>query len=202
MNNQWNQWIYRIWSPVYDQLFNKGPFLKARRKVFDLVPFQKGDKVLFVGVGTGADLELIPAHLLEITAIDYSEDMLAQAKKEFPDSQIRFQQMDAQNLQYPNASFDYIVASLILSVVPDSEKAFAEMVRVVRPNGQIIIFDKFAQKTSLIQKAIRPLIRVLGTDIGRSFEKIFEKHQSELNLIEDRDVLFRGIYRKIKISKN
>lgn len=202
MNNQWNQFIYRIWSPVYDYFFNKGPFLKARKQVFSSVPFHHGDKVLFVGVGTGADLEIIPTHKMEITAIDYSEEMLSQAKKKFPSSQICFQQMDAENLQFPDSSFDYVIASLILSVVPNGEKAFAEMARVTQSNGQMIIFDKFAQKPSFMKTAIRPLIRLLGTDIGVSFEKMFQKHASHLTVIEDQDVLFRGMYRKIKIRKN
>jgi phosphatidylethanolamine/phosphatidyl-N-methylethanolamine N-methyltransferase len=202
MNNHWNQFIYRLWSPVYDSIFNKGPFLKARKRVFSSVPFQRGDKVLFVGVGTGADLELIPTDKMEITAIDYSEEMLSQAKKKFPFSQIRFQQMDAENLQFPDDTFDYVIASLILSVVPNSDKAFAEMTRVTDSNGHIIIFDKFEGNPSFIKTTIRPVIRFLGTDIGLSFEKIFRKHASGLTLLEDQDVLFRGMYRKIKIRKN
>ncbi|MEW9052403.1 MAG: class I SAM-dependent methyltransferase [Neobacillus sp.] len=201
MNNKWNRWIYRLWSPVYDAFFNKGPFLKARKEVFKSLPF-KDDKILFVGVGTGADIELMPEQLLNITAIDYSAEMLEQAKKKFPSSPIIFKQMDAQNLEYQDATFDYVMASLILSVVPDSEKAFSEMVRVLKKDGQIIIFDKFVQRRTFFIKVIRPLIRILGTDIGLSFEKIINKHRSELRIIEDQDVLFRGMYRKILIRKN
>jgi phosphatidylethanolamine/phosphatidyl-N-methylethanolamine N-methyltransferase len=202
MNNKWNRWIYRLWSPVYDAFFNKGPFLKARKEVFKSLPFKVDDKILFVGVGTGADIELMPEQLLNITAIDYSAEMLEQAKKKFPTSPIIFKQMDAQNLEYQDASFDYVMASLILSVVPDSEKAFAEMVRVLKKDGQIIIFDKFARRRTTFINVIRPLIRILGTDIGLSFKKIFNKHRSELCIVEDRDVLFRGMYRKILIRKN
>ncbi|WML59087.1 methyltransferase domain-containing protein [Neobacillus sp. PS2-9] len=203
MNNRWNKWVYRWWSPVYDRFFNKGPFLKARQELFNDVNFHEGDKVLFVGVGTGADLEQIPIDLLDITAIDYSEEMLAQAKKKFPTTSLFFQQMDTQQLTLPDEAFDYVVASLILSVVPDSHKAFEEMVRVTRSKGQMIIFDKFASKPSIIKKLIRPVIKALGTDIGLSFEKIYEKHSGmKLNLLENRAVLFGGMYRKIKIRKN
>jgi phosphatidylethanolamine/phosphatidyl-N-methylethanolamine N-methyltransferase len=203
MNNEWNKRIYRFWSPVYDAFFNKGPFLKARQEVFKGLDFHKGAKVLFVGVGTGADLEQIPFEKLEITAIDYSEEMLSQAKKKFPSTSISFQQMDAQRLALPENHFDFVVASLILSVVPDSDKAFAEIVRVTRGKGQIIIFDKFTSKPSLLKKLIRPVIKALGTDIGLSFEKIYEKHRgSGLTLIENHAVLFGGMYRKIMIRKN
>jgi phosphatidylethanolamine/phosphatidyl-N-methylethanolamine N-methyltransferase len=203
MNNEWNKWIYRLWSPVYDAIFNKGPFLKARQEVFNGLDFYKGAKVLFVGVGTGADLEQIPIELLEVTAIDYSEEMLSQAKNKFPGTAISFRKMDAQRLTLPDKHYDFVVASLILSVVPDCDKAFAEIVRVTRGNGQIIIFDKFTSKPSLLKKLIRPVIRALGTDIGLSFEKIYEQHRgSGLTLIENQAVLFEGMYRKIKIRKN
>ncbi|WP_066387373.1 class I SAM-dependent methyltransferase [Neobacillus mesonae] len=202
MNNHWNQWIYSLWSPVYDYFFNKGPFLKARREVFNGINFQPGDKVLFVGVGTGADLELIPVNQLEITAIDYSEEMLQQAKKKFSSDVIKFYQMDAQELQLLDDSFDYVVASLILSVVPDSSKAFSEMIRVSRPDGLIVIFDKFSSKPSLVKKLMRPIVKVFGTDIGISFEKIVEEHDGQtIFLLENHPVLFGDMYRNIKIRK-
>jgi phosphatidylethanolamine/phosphatidyl-N-methylethanolamine N-methyltransferase len=204
MNNRYNRWIYRVWSPVYDYFFNNGPFLNARKQLFNGIHFKPGDKVLFVGVGTGADLEQIPVNDLDVTAIDYSEEMLAQAKRKFPASTaIKFHQMDAQQLKLPDEEFNYVIASLILSVVPDSNKAFAEMARVTKPTGSIIIFDKFASKPSLVKNLIRPIIKILGTDIGLSFEKIYESNSTTtLTLHENTPVLFGGMYRKIKIGKN
>ncbi|MCM3567426.1 class I SAM-dependent methyltransferase [Neobacillus mesonae] len=202
MNNHWTKMIYRLWSPVYDYFFNRGPFLNARRKVFNGVCFKKGEKVLFVGVGTGADLEWVPVNHLKITAIDYSEEMLLQAKRKFQTGTINFRQMDAQDLQLADNSFDYVIASLILSVVPDSSKVFSEMIRVTRSGGRIIIFDKFASKPLRVKKLIRPIIKILGTDIGLSFETLFAKHRDHtITLLEDQAVLFGGMYRKIMIGK-
>ena len=76
MNNAWNKVIYKIGSPVYDRIFNSGIFLDARKQIFNEIPFNSEDKILFVGVGTGADLELINYSDLDITAIDFSPDML------------------------------------------------------------------------------------------------------------------------------
>ena len=70
---------------------------------------------------------------------------------------------------FDDHSFDYVVASLILSVVPDADKCFQEMTRVLKQEGRIIIFDKFVpknKKLSLPKWFLRPIIRVLGTDIG------------------------------------
>ncbi|MGG0655450.1 class I SAM-dependent methyltransferase [Rummeliibacillus pycnus] len=204
MNNSWNRIIYRFWSPIYDRIFNSGVFLKARRQIFQQTPFKSGQKVLFVGVGTGADLELINPSDLNITAIDFSPDMLHRATEKFKDSSIEFLEMDAQNMTFENETFDYVVASLILSVVPDSDKCFAEMTRVLKKTGKIIIFDKFAskgQKLSLQKKLLRPLIKVLGTDIGLNFEKLYHENNANLTINEDEKVMMNGMYRKIVISK-
>jgi phosphatidylethanolamine/phosphatidyl-N-methylethanolamine N-methyltransferase len=168
------------------------------------VQFQPGDRVLFVGVGTGADIERIPFEKLSVTAIDYSDDMLQKARKKFADSDIQFLKMDAQELDFPSESFDYVVASLILSVVPDSTRAFEEMARVCRKAGTILIFDKFAEPGRGLtgsKKILRHLIKVLGTDIGVSFEAIYQIQKTALKLIADEGILFGGMYRKIKLKK-
>lgn len=83
MNNFWNRVINKIWSPVYDKIFNSGVFLYARRQVFQNLHLNSGEKILFVGVGTGADIELITHSELEITAIDLSPEMLNKARTKF-----------------------------------------------------------------------------------------------------------------------
>jgi phosphatidylethanolamine/phosphatidyl-N-methylethanolamine N-methyltransferase len=91
-------------------------------------------KVLFVGVGTGADLELINLDNLTITAIDYSDDMLNKAKEKFKGSAIQFNKMDAQDMSLRDNQFDVVVASLVLSVVPDADRCLKEMLRVLKPS--------------------------------------------------------------------
>ena len=204
MNNSWNKLIYKGWAPIYDRFFNAGPFSKARDILFNEIPFRPGDRVLLVGVGTGADIDRLPYDLLDITAIDYSEDMLHRAKDKFSDSSITFFKMDAQQLEFEDESFDYIIGSLILSVVPNSKKAFGEMIRVCRKEGLVVIFDKFAEpgkELSFGKKAIRHVIRLLGTDIGVSFEKICQKETDRVRLISDEGVMFGDMYRRILIEK-
>lgn len=106
----------------------------------------KGSKVLVVGVGTGADLPYLLHKGYEVTAIDYSCDMLKQAQGKYTDSSIRFREMDAQQMDFENETFDFIVANLILTVVPDAEMTIKEMVRVLKKNGRFLVFDKFVPK--------------------------------------------------------
>jgi len=203
LNNYWNKIIYKIGSPIYDKFFNSGIFLKARKQIFQQIQFNNNQKILFVGVGTGADLELIGHSDLDITAIDYSPDMLEIAKKKFKNSTICFLEMDAQNMDFDNESFDYVIASLILSVVPDANKCFSEITRVLKPEGKIIIFDKFVpknKKLSLPKVLLRPIIKVLGTDIGRSFEELLLNNKN-IKVEEDTPIMLNGMYRKLIIGK-
>lgn len=204
MNNTWNKVIYTLWSPVYDTIFNAGYFLEARKKVFQSMAFTGQQKILVVGVGTGADLELIYQRGLNITAIDYSQSMLNKAKKKFSNSSITFVEMDAQEMEFSKDQFDLIIGSLILSVVPNADACFKEMERVIKPGGEILLFDKFLpakQNLSLPKKIIRPVIKLLGTDIGLNFEKLFENNKNRLLIKEDVPILFNGMYRKIILSK-
>ncbi|WP_017729241.1 class I SAM-dependent methyltransferase [Halalkalibacterium ligniniphilum] len=204
MNNRWNEMIYKLWSPIYDKVFNSGNFLEARKKIFQGEKFVKNQNILFVGVGTGADLELIKHKELNITAIDYSNEMLEKAKVKFKDSSIKFFKMDAQDMSFKDNQFDVVIGSLVLSVVPDADKCAQEMIRVLKPKGKIIIFDKFSPKgknLSPLKKAIRPLIRLLGTDIGVNFETLYEKNKEVLSVKEDTPIMFNGMYRRIIINK-
>lgn len=204
MNNTWNKIIYKIGSSFYDKFFNTGIFLKARKKVFQEIPFKNEQKILYVGIGTGADLELIDFADYDITAIDFSPDMLAIAKSKFKHSAINFLEMDAQKLIFEDDTFDYIVASLILSVVPDENKCFQEMIRVLKKDGKILIFDKFAlknQKSTLLKKLFRPFISMIGTDIGRSFEKLINQNKQRIKIEKDENVMLNGMYRYIEVIK-
>lgn len=205
MKQRWNRVIYKVWSPVYDKLFNSGKFLTSRMKVFEQESFTIDQKILFVGVGTGADLELIVGkEQLDITAIDYSEAMLNKAREKFKQTTIQFLQMDAQHMSFPNHQFDVIVSSLVLSVVPNPlQCCFREMLRTLKPNGTLIIFDKISpkeQQLSLMKRMIMPLTKLLDTDIGINFEKLYEPFREELSIMEDSAIMLQGMYRKIKIK--
>lgn len=204
MNNLWNKFIYNIGASFYDKFFNSGVFLKARKEIFKNLPMDERLKILFVGVGTGADIELINFSEHDITAIDYSPNMLVKAQAKFQNSNIQFLEMDAQNMTFDNESFDLIIASLILSVVPNGSTCFKEMERVLEQQGTIIIFDKFAptnKKLSLPKILLRPFISLLGTDIGRNFEEIIAQKSNHIKVVQDEPVMLNGMYRKIVLNK-
>ncbi len=60
MTNHHNLIAYRLWAPIYDATVNH-IFLPGRKRAMELLNLQAGEKVYLVGVGTGADLPLLPA---------------------------------------------------------------------------------------------------------------------------------------------
>lgn len=206
MNNKWNKIIYRTLAPFYDKLFNSGVFLRARRRVFEEVSLRRGEHILFVGVGTGADLDFFHRPGIQITAIDISASMLALAKaKVTSEMNINFIEMDAQALEFPEQTFDIVVANLILSVVPDANQCMKEIVRVTKEQGTIVIFDKFESnkgKPSLFKKLLRPIISLMGTDIGINFQDIVLPYNYKLQISENTPVMLNGMYRKIIIERS
>ena len=82
MTNRWNRFIYRLWAPVYDATVGRF-FLPGRKRAIELLDLQPGERVLLVGVGTGADLLLLPQGVRAI-GVDISPDMLARARRKLP----------------------------------------------------------------------------------------------------------------------
>lgn len=157
---------YRRWAPVYDATF--GVFTRmGRRRTVDYVNSRAGS-VLEVGVGTGLALPWYGRHL-RVTGIDYSEEMLDKARERVERQGLRnvaaLQQMDARDLAFTDDSFDTVVAMHVISVVPDPEKVVAEMARVCRPGGEVVIVSHFLHEEgalAFLGRKLAPLADELG----------------------------------------
>lgn len=97
---------------------------------------------LEVGCGTGALSAAILARCKpkSLISIDPSEGFLTKARANVPGERVRFQLGDAQALAMDTASRDMIISALVLSFVPDKEKALAEMKRVARAGGTVAFY--------------------------------------------------------------
>ena len=78
MTNRRNQFTYRLWAPIYDSTVER-IFMQGRQRAMQLLDLQRGERVLIPGIGTGADLPLLPAGV-EATGIDLTPEMLAKAR--------------------------------------------------------------------------------------------------------------------------
>lgn len=202
-SNAWNRILYAVWAPVYDLLVEHGPLARARRRAFELLAPERGRDVLLVGAGTGADLPHLPAGT-RVVGVDLSEAMLRRARERPcpPDGSAEFLVADAQELPFREAQFDVTVLHLILSVVPDGRRALQEAVRVTRPGGRLLVFDKFRKpdrRPGVGRRLLNLLTNLFGTDINRDFEAMREG--LPCRVVRDEAVLFSGSYRAVVLEK-
>jgi hypothetical protein len=60
LTNRWNRFVYRLWSPIYDGLFDRFFAAPGRQRAMQVLDLQPGECALLLGAGTGADLPLLP----------------------------------------------------------------------------------------------------------------------------------------------
>ena len=99
-------------------------------------------KILDVACGTGLNIPFFPAGS-DITAVDLSPNMLevARANATKHGLNVNLAVMDAEHLEFPDASFDTVVSTLSTCTFPDPVKALQEIKRVCRPNGLILLLE-------------------------------------------------------------
>lgn len=157
---------YARWAPVYDHTFGAVTNVGRRRAAQILTGF--GGRVLEVGVGTGLALPHYGPGV-QVTGVDFSADMLAKAKVRVAAMGLTrvdsLRRMDARALEYPDASFDNVGAMHLLSVVPSPEQVIAEIARVLKPGGRVVIVNHFAATSGTMAWIARravPLENLLG----------------------------------------
>jgi phosphatidylethanolamine/phosphatidyl-N-methylethanolamine N-methyltransferase len=167
--NEANVRKYRMLSSIYDW-FARNPFLeRPRRRQFELADIQPGNRVLIVGVGTGLDLAHTSAEA-KVTGIDLSADMLRRAKLKAGHRDCSLRQMNAEQLDFDDESFDVVIMNCVLSVVADPAKALSEAARVLAPSGSIWILGKFYETApGTSRRALSWVLTAIGgADLTRS----------------------------------
>jgi phosphatidylethanolamine/phosphatidyl-N-methylethanolamine N-methyltransferase len=202
MTNRWNRFIYRLWAPVYDATVGRF-FLPGRRAAIRMLDLQAGESVLLVGVGTGADLPLLPEGVTAV-GVDLSPAMLGRARGRLPlpGQAVTLIQGDAQELLVGHGEFDAVIFNLILSVIPDPAACLTENLRALKPGGRAVVFDKFAPfggKVSPGRRLFNFFSTLFGTDITRKFEQI--NAATGWEAIRDEPSLLNGMYRVILLQK-
>ena len=99
--------------------------------------------VLDVGCGPGFFSVLLARLGYEVTAVDYTENMLAEARKNAVHYgvDIDFRRMDAQKLDFEDGIFDLVISRNVLWNLEQPEQAYREWIRVLKPNGTVMNFD-------------------------------------------------------------
>jgi len=158
---------YARWASSYDMTF--GRFAESSRMAavaqLNLLP---PGRVLEVGVGTGMSLPFYKWHL-KVTGIDLSPEMLVKARARVAREKLSqveaILEMDAAHLDFPDASFDAVAAMYVMTVVPDPTQVMAELARVCKPGGEVMVVNHFSQDHGLrgaVEKSMSRFSERLG----------------------------------------
>jgi len=170
---------YAILSPVYDFLFDK-VFYPGRVAAIKILEAKPGDRILEVGVGTGLNLPLYPRDC-DVTGVDISEGMLRKAEERVRTlgmDRAKLMVMDGSRLQFPDNSFDRVIATYVISAVPDPVKTLLEMRRVCKPSGHLVILNHFKSENPIIgmfEKILAPVCTKIGFDTELKLMPLLER---------------------------
>ncbi|MCA9051301.1 MAG: methyltransferase domain-containing protein, partial [Planctomycetaceae bacterium] len=165
------------------------------RRLFEagLSDVDRIDRVLLVGIGTGADLPFLgdlshsvspnretdttSTSACRIIGIDVSRPMLRRARQRAAqlNMDLTAVEADAGRLPVADGSCDIIVLTLILSVVTDPQAVLREAVRMLKPAGRLLVLDKFLpenQPPSCLRTLLNLVTRPFGTDINRRWSEM------------------------------
>ena len=130
---------YDKWAGVYDHDLNPMPAIEEP-VVQDLAGDVRGLNVLDLGCGTGRHALWLAKAGANVTAIDFSEGMLAEAARKPGAGSIRFQQHDLHEpLPFDDGTFDLIVSGLVLEHLRDLKTIFAEVHGVLKPAARFVV---------------------------------------------------------------
>lgn len=203
-NDQAARWN-RYWdkkSRSYDRemgFFDRHLFADSRQWICSRAT---GD-VLEVAVGTGLNLSAYPPEA-RLTGIDWSEPMLALARDRATTlgRVAVLQQADAQKLPFEDASFDTVVCTFGLCAIPDHTRALAEMTRVLRPGGRLLLADHVASSSAAVRAVQRTLELFTVPLGGEHFLRRPSRHLGSAGLqIDDTERFTLGLVERVVARK-
>jgi phosphatidylethanolamine/phosphatidyl-N-methylethanolamine N-methyltransferase len=158
--------IYDFHSVFYDITFGRLVRKRIARAISHM-NIQSGDRVLDLGIGTGASLDYYPRHA-DITGIDLSGGMLRECRKKLQGRRLaptRLIQANALELPFREDAFDHVFISHVISVVSDPYRLIREAQRVLKANARIVIVNHFQSTNrflAMVEKFLCPLCTMLG----------------------------------------
>ena len=195
---------YARWAPIYDWSF--GALTRGSRHAavaeMNRLP---ACRIVELGVGTGISLPLYERRH-RVTGVDLSRDMLDRARKRVADDRLDhvegLHEMDAGDLAFPDASFDAAMAMFVMTVVPHPDRVLAEMARVVRPGGTVLLVNHFSVDKgprAAIERHMARFSAKLGWRPDFPIETVLGR--PELRLVERRPVKAMDLFTLLRFER-
>lgn len=163
MNNG-NKAFWNKWASRYDRT------MSGSRNTYDFIireikkTLNRDMTVLELACGTGLVSERIAGGVKMLEATDFSEDMIRKAKEKAHSCRLHFSVQDATNLPYAPETFDAVIISNALHVMPSPDKALSEIARVLKSSG-ILIAPTFTMADTFLGKMQMRIMELSGFNV-------------------------------------
>jgi phosphatidylethanolamine/phosphatidyl-N-methylethanolamine N-methyltransferase len=198
---------YARWAPIYDFVFGK--VFDPGRQAAILAAEDFGGRILEVGVGTGISLP-DNRRARSVIGVDFCEPMLRKASHRVQAMDLAHVDglavMDAAHLAFADSSFDVVVGQFLITAVPNPEATLDEFVRVVRPEGEIVLVNHIGAEAGprrLFENCFAPIGRRLGWRPEFRWGRIarWAEGHGGVELVERRSVQPLGHFSLIRFRK-
>jgi len=165
----------------------------------DFTDIKKGDHVLDLGSGAGNDCFVARALVGEsgrVTGLDMTEPMIKKAREncdKLKFKNVEFVLGDIENMPFENNSFDVVISNCVLNLLPDKQKAFSEIFRVLKSNGHFCVSD-IVIKGALSEKMKKDAEMYAGCVSGASGMNDY------LKIVEDTGFININIHKQKEIK--
>ena len=153
--------MWDLYAPIYERAMRSDK--KVYQFMYDRIPETIRNKdVLEIATGPGLLAKHVASAARTIVATDYSEGMIAEAKKGVYPTKLRFEVADATALPYEDNSFDAVIIANALHIIPEPEQALSEIDRVLRPGGILIAPNFVEHKGTVLSRIWSGVLSVAG----------------------------------------
>lgn len=193
---------YQFIAPLYNLMewpVEQLGYKQWRRHLWQQV---RGPKVLEIGVGTGKNIPYYPENI-ELIGIDLSTGMLKQARKLLQKDHITLREMDAQQMDFPDNTFDDVVATFVFCSVPNPLVGLQEALRVTKSGGRLYLLEHMRAENSLLARVMEkldaPFHYLSGVHIARQTVENVKKAGWQIEKAQD--LTAKGIFKRIEATK-
>jgi ubiquinone/menaquinone biosynthesis C-methylase UbiE len=155
MGRLYDQTWGRLFSACYDRGFKATEEAGLREMRHELLARASG-RVLELGAGTGLNLEHYPEGLEGLALVEPDPHMTKRLREKLAElgkaAEILVVEAPAEELPFPDDSFDTVAVTLVMCTVPDQAGALAEIKRVLKPDGQLLFLEHVRSRSPELAK--------------------------------------------------
>lgn len=190
-----SNWFPRVYDTFMSPLEKNTTFQRQRQRLIA----KASGKVLEIGAGTGVNFSYYTEKIESVVATDPNPEMVHKAQKKVNESRVPLKVItaSAEQLTFPDHTFDTVIGTLVFCTIPNPERALKELSRVLKPGGTFLSFEHVQMKQphlKVSQTVLTPLWKHLcdGCHLNHDTLGLFET--SPFFQINQVNSLYKGLF--------